>query len=321
MKSRNSKPGKKLNCNLFKISSEKDDENSLKAQKSRIVEKIMENLIKLCALFSSIIIVAIMLFLIINGLPTFDSVSPINFLFGTIWNPDKGFYGIFPMIIGSFCVTILALVFAVPFGVGCAIFLSELAPKYIQKILRPSIEMLVAIPSVVYGFVGMVLLVPFIRNTFNVNPGFSWLAASVILAIMILPTITTISEDAICSVPNELKEGGLALGATKWQTIKKIILPTALSGIISGIILGMGRAIGETMAVLMVAGNCPLIPHSIFDPVRPLTSHIVLNIKEAVVGSTIYYAMFATGIVLFLIVIGLNLISYYVNKRYGIKWN
>ena len=286
-----------------------------------ISEYILENFIKFCALFSSIIIFAMIIFLIANGLPTFSVVNPIDFLLGMTWNPNKELYGIFPMIVGSFCVTILALVFAVPLGVGCAVFLSELAPPIVQKILRPSIEILVAIPSVVYGFVGMVLLVPFIREAFNVNPGFSWLAASIILAIMILPTITAISEDAISSVPKELKEGSLALGSTRWQTIKKVMIPTALSGIISGIILGMGRAIGETMAVLMVAGNWALVPHSVFDPVRPLTSHIVLNIKEAVAGSTVYYAMFATGIVLFIIVIGLNLISQYVDKKYRIKWD
>jgi phosphate transport system permease protein len=319
MKNRNLKINKNIDYELDKKSLNCSN-NGLQAQKIRFAEKVIENIIKLCALFSSIIIFAIILFLIINGLPTFNIVNPLNFIFGTTWNPDSGYYGIFPMIVGSFCITILALIFAIPLGVGCAIFLSELAPKSIQKILRPSLEMLVAIPSVVYGFVGMVLLVPFIRNTFNINPGFSLFAASIILAIMILPTITTISEDAIDSVPVELKEGSLALGATKWQTIKKIILPTALSGIISGIILGMGRAIGETMAVLMVAGNCPLIPHSIFDPVRPLTSHIVLNIREAVAESTTYYAMFATGIVLFLIIVGLNILSYYINKKYSIKW-
>jgi phosphate transport system permease protein len=293
-----------------------------KSRKFRsLSEYIMEHFIKLCAMFSSIIIFAMILFLITNGLPTFNTVNPIDFILGMKWNPSEGLYGIFPMIIGSFCVTILALLFAVPLGVGCAIFLSELAPPAIQKILRPSIEILVAIPSVVYGFVGMVLLVPFIRNVFGVNPGFSWLAASIILAIMVLPTITTISEDAISSVPKELKEGSLALGSTRWQTIKNVMVPTALSGIISGIILGMGRAIGETMAVLMVAGNWALIPHSIFDPVRPMTSHIVLNIKEAVSGSVVYHAMFATGIVLFVIIMILNIISQYVDKKYRIKWD
>jgi phosphate transport system permease protein len=261
------------------------------------------------------------LFLIFNGIPAFNFISPVDFVFGMKWNPTMGYYGIFPMIVGSFVVTILALLFAVPLGVGCAIFLAEMAPKRVQSILRPAIEILTAIPSVVYGFVGMVLLVPFLRDFFNVNPGFSWLAASIILAVMILPTITVLSEDAINSVPRELKEGSLALGSTKWQTIKKVILPAALSGILSSIVLGMGRAIGETMAVLMVAGNWALIPRSVFDPVRPLTSHIVLNIKEAASGSVVYYAMFATGIVLFVMVIGLNLISQYLDKKYRIKWD
>jgi len=292
-----------------------------KMHKRNVFEFILENFLKLCALFSSIIILAMILFLIFNGIPAFNFISPVDFVFGMKWNPTMGYYGIFPMIVGSFVVTILALLFAVPLGVGCAIFLAEMAPKRVQSILRPAIEILTAIPSVVYGFVGMVLLVPFLRDFFNVNPGFSWLAASIILAVMILPTITVLSEDAINSVPRELKEGSLALGSTKWQTIKKVILPAALSGILSSIVLGMGRAIGETMAVLMVAGNWALIPRSVFDPVRPLTSHIVLNIKEAASGSVVYYAMFATGIVLFVMVIGLNLISQYLDKKYRIKWD
>ncbi|ABR54329.1 phosphate ABC transporter, inner membrane subunit PstC [Methanococcus vannielii SB] len=284
-------------------------------------EALIESVIKLSALLSSAVIFSMVLFLIVSSLPVFNTVSPIDFIFGLDWNPFRGFYGIFPMIVGSFLVTILALAFAIPLGVGCAIFLAELAPKKIQKILRPSIEILTAIPSVVYGFVGMVLFVPLIRDIFNTNPGYSWFSASIILGIMILPTITVISEDAINSVPYHLKEGSLALGATRWQTVKKVILPASLSGIISGIILGMGRAIGETMAVLMVAGNWALIPTSIFDPVRPLTSHIVLNIKETASGSPIYYAMFATGLVLFLMVLILNIISQYVNKKYRIKWD
>jgi phosphate transport system permease protein len=288
---------------------------------SSIYEYIAEKFIMLFAMFSSFVILAIIVFLITNGLPTFSTVNPIDFILGTKWDPHNGLYGIFPMIIGTIFVTLLALVFAVPLGVGCAIFLSELAPVWAQKILRPSIEILVAIPSVVYGFVGMVLLVPFIRETFNVNPGFSWLAASIILAIMIIPTITAISEDALSSVPRALKEGSLALGSTRWQTIKKVLIPASISGIMSGIILGMGRAIGETMAVLMVAGNWALVPHSIFDPVRPLTAHIVLNIKEAVAGSTIYYSMFATGMVLFIIIMILNLLSQYLDKKYRIKWD
>jgi len=289
--------------------------------KKNTAEKMLELVIKISALLSSLVIFAMVLFLVLSSLPVFDTVSPIDFIFGLDWNPMHGLYGIFPMIVGSFLVTILSLVFAVPLGVGCAIFLAELAPKKIQNILRPSIEILTAIPSVVYGFVGMVLLVPLIRDVFNTNPGYGWFAASIILGIMILPTITVISEDAINSVPPHLKEGSLALGATRWQTIKQVILPASLSGIISGIILGMGRAIGETMAVLMVAGNWALIPTSVFDPVRPLTSHIILNIKEAASGSPIYYAMFATGLVLFVMVLGLNVISQYVNKKYRIKWD
>jgi len=277
-----------------------------------IMEKTIGIVLKICALFSSIIIFAIIIFLIINSLPVFDVVNPINFIFGMDWNPDVGKYGIFPMIIGSFCITLLALIFSVPFGVGCAIYLSEIAPKYVKKFLRPSIEILTAIPSVVYGFIGMILLVPTLRNVFNINPGFGWFASSLILSIMILPTITTLSEEAIRSVPEEIKEGSFALGATKWQTIKHVVIPLAMDGILASIILGMGRAIGETMAVLMIAGNWPVIPTSIFSPVRPLTSHIVLNIKEASANSPIYYAMFATGLVLFLIVMGLNVVYQYI---------
>uniref|UniRef100_A9AAL0 Phosphate transport system permease protein n=1 Tax=Methanococcus maripaludis (strain C6 / ATCC BAA-1332) TaxID=444158 RepID=A9AAL0_METM6 len=289
--------------------------------KKNIGESVLENILKLSALLSSMIIFAMVLFLIISSIPVLSFVNPFDFVFGLEWLPKYNSYGIFPMVVGSFLVTVLALVFSVPLGVGCAIFLAELAPKKVQNILRPSIEILTAIPSVVYGFVGMVLLVPLIRDVFNTNPGYSWLAASIVLGIMIVPTITVLSEDAINSVPPQLKEGSLAMGATRWQTIKSVILPASLSGILSGIILGMGRAIGETMAVLMVAGNWPLIPTSIFNPVRPLTSHIILNIKEAASGSAIYYAMFATGLVLFIMVLSLNLISQYIDKKYKIKWD
>ncbi|ADC68898.1 phosphate ABC transporter, inner membrane subunit PstC [Methanocaldococcus sp. FS406-22] len=280
----------------------------------KIKEIIIEQVMKIFAIFSSIVVLGIIFLLLVNGLPIFNYVSPINFIFGMNWNPDTGDFGIFPMIIGSFCITILALLFAVPLGVGCAIYLAEIASEKVRNVLKPVVEILTAIPSVVYGFVGMVLLVPWIREILNVNPGYSWFAASVILSIMILPTITSISEDAIRNVPQSIKKASFSLGATHWQTIKYVILPHSFRGILAGIFLAMGRAVGETMAVLMVAGNCPLIPKSIFDPVRPLTSHIILNIKEASVGSPVYYAMFACGIILLFIIVVLNICIRMIEK-------
>lgn len=263
-------------------------------------------------LSSIAIILLIILFIFNEGIPAITSIGFFNFVFGMTWAPSNGQYGVFPMVIGTLGITALALLIAVPLSICCAVFLSEIAPPTMRKILKPTIQGLAGIPSVIYGFFGLVVLVPFMRVHFG-GTGFSLLAASLILTVMILPTITSISEDALRSIPLEYKEASFALGATQWQTIKNVLLPAAVPGVITAIILGMGRAIGETMAVIMVAGNVAQIPGSIFDPVRALTSNIALEMGYAT--GLHYNALFATGIVLIGVIIILLLIANYFNYK------
>lgn len=236
-------------------------------------------------------------------------------VFGLNWIPSENEFGLFPMIIGSIYVTILALVMAVPLSLLSSIFMTEIAPESLRKILKPAIETLSGIPSVVYGFFGLTILVSFMREVFG-GTGFSLFTAALILVVMILPTIISVSQDALRSVPKEYKEASLGLGATNWQTIKNILVPAALPGIVTAILLGMGRAIGETLAVMMVAGNVAEIPNSIFEPVRTITSNIALEMGYAT--NVHYQALFASGIVLFLIIILLLIIARYIQNRYKI---
>ena len=256
---------------------------------------------------SILIIILIIAFIFREGLPAILQIGFFNFIFGMVWNPDNGIYGVFPMIVGTLLTTLIALLFAVPLSLCCSIFLAEIAPPNMRKILKPTIQGLAGIPSVVYGFFGLVIIVPFMRIHFG-GSGFSVLSAS-----LILTTKIRISEDALRSVPYEYNEASLALGATQWQTIKNVIFPAALPGIITAIILGMGRAIGETMAVIMVAGNVVQIPGSIFEPVRTLTSNIALEMGYAT--GIHYNALFATGIVLLTVIIILLLIANYINYK------
>uniref|UniRef100_A0A7C4TC29 Phosphate transport system permease protein n=1 Tax=candidate division WOR-3 bacterium TaxID=2052148 RepID=A0A7C4TC29_UNCW3 len=275
--------------------------------KDRIAEKLFL-IIAFSAIFSLFLIT---FFIFQQGIPLIFKAGLGNFL-STHWSPTKGNFGILTMIIGSLMVTFGALILGVPLGLACAIFLAEFSSKTIQKILKPIIELLAGIPSVVYGFIGIVVLVPFIRENFG-GPGFSVLASAIVLGIMILPTIVSISFDSIVAVPNTYREGSYALGATKWQTVLMVLLPSARSGIIASIILGMGRAIGETMAVIMIAGNALKIPGSILDPVRTITSTIALELSYSTGDHR--NALFACGSVLFLIIVVLNIIATRVTKR------
>ncbi len=275
-------------------------------------EYIIEKILLLAAISSVIIILLIIGFVVAQGLPAIQFTGFINFIFGMNWNPEYNLYGVFPMIVGSLGIMALALLFAVPLSILGAMFLAEVAPRAMRRILRPTIQTLAGIPSVIYGFFGLIVLVPFMRVHFG-GSGFSMLTASIILTVMVLPTILTISEDALKSIPLEYKEASLALGATHWQTIKNVIFPAAIPGVITAIILGMGRAIGETMAVIMVAGNVPVIPGSILEPVRALTSNIALEMGYAV--GIHYNALFATGIVLLGLIIFLLVIANYINYK------
>ncbi len=248
-------------------------------------------------------LIVITFFIFEGGVPIIFKYGIKSFLAGADWYPSEKSFGLWPMIIGSVYVTSGAMAIGVPFGLACAIVLTEFSSKRARRIIKPVIELLAGIPSVVYGFMGVVILIPFIRETFG-GPGFSVLAASIILGIMILPTIISISVDSLQAVPNAYREGSIALGATKWQTVKMVLLPAARSGIIASIILGMGRAIGETMAVIMIAGNAISVPKSVLDPVRTLTSNIALEMGYA--AGEHREALFATGVILFIIIMILN---------------
>ena len=280
-------------------------------------EKVIEKLILLSAIVATISVALITLFIFRSGLPLLADYGVFEFIFGTNWSPTNGSYGILPLIVGTLAVTLGALVIGIPTGIACAIFLSEILSKRWAKAFKSAIELLAGIPSVVYGFFGLVVLVPAIRNyvlpiyqIFDPEAsatGFSILAGAVILAIMILPTIVSISENSITAVPKEYKEASLALGANKMETIIKVLIPAAKSGILSSIILGMGRAIGETMAVLLITGNMAKVPGSIMDPVATLTGTIAMEMGYA--DPTHQQALFAVGIILFIIIMLLNIIA------------
>jgi phosphate ABC transporter permease protein PstC len=269
-------------------------------------EKIIEKILLLLAFSAIGLLFLITLYIFKEGLPIILKVGLKNFLFTAKWAPTKGHFGILSMIISSLAVTIGAMLLGIPLSLACAVTLAEFAPSRLMMILKPTIELLAGIPSVVYGFLGVLLLVPLIRDYLG-GPGLSLLAASIILAIMILPTITSISIDAIQAVPLLYKEGALAMGATHWQAVRLVILPAARSGVVTAVILGMARAIGETMAVIMVAGNALKIPVSPLNPVRTLTSNIALEMGYS--AGDHRTALFATGIVLFIFIMALNVLA------------
>ncbi|HPD57275.1 MAG TPA: phosphate ABC transporter permease subunit PstC [Smithellaceae bacterium] len=270
------------------------------------------------ALVSVIVLAMIVFSLFREGLPIFKVVSFKNFVFGMEWYPtyDPPDFGIFPLIVGSFVVTFFATLIAVPLGVLAAIYISEIAPRAIKEILKSVIELLAGLPSVVLGFFGMVVVAPILQETFDLPTGLNIVNASVILALMAIPTISSISEDALYAVPQEFKEASYALGATKYETIIKVIFPAALSGISTAVMLGMARAIGETMVVLMVAGGSAAIPESIFDSVRPMPASIAAEMGETPYRSAHYHALFATGMVLFFLTLTFNIIADYVSHKF-----
>ena len=266
-------------------------------------DRLIRLALLLVALSAVSVLVVITIFIFEGGIPIIFKYGVKSFLAGSDWYPSEKSFGLWPMIVGSVYVTLGAMTIGVPFGLACAIVLTEFASKRTSRVIKPVIELLAGIPSVVYGFMGVVILIPFIRGTFG-GPGFSVLAASIILGIMILPTVISISVDSLKAVPDAYREGSIALGATKWQTVKMVLLPAARSGILASVILGMGRAIGETMAVIMIAGNAISVPRSPLDPVRTLTSNIALEMGYA--AGEHREALFATGVILFIIIMILN---------------
>ncbi|MFH0918079.1 MAG: phosphate ABC transporter permease subunit PstC [Candidatus Omnitrophota bacterium] len=281
-------------------------------------EFVVEKLILICGLASILFVILIFLFLTKEGLAVFKSVSPANFILGKSWYPisEPAQLGILPLIFGSLMVTLGAAIISIPIGVACAVYIAEIAPLKIKEILKAGIELLAAIPSVVLGFIGMVTLVPWIKSVFHLPTGLTALSGSIILAFMAMPTIVSVAEDALYSVPKSYKEGAFALGATHWQTIYRVLLPAASSGIVAAVMLGIGRVIGETMAVMMITGNAAVIPQSILVPVRTLTATIAAEMGEAVVGSEHYFALFAIGIVLFIMSFIVNVTAdLFLHKR------
>ncbi len=279
-----------------------------KAQLPGWREKIIESLIRLSGISAVVIMALIFFFLLREGLPTLGEVS-LQELFARRWYPIEDLYGILPLLAGSFLVTVGAVLIAVPLGLVTAVYLGEIAPTWQREILKPIIEVLAGIPSIVLGFLGWVSLAPFIQSM-GAATGLTAFSGSLILAYMALPTIISITEDALYVVPKEYRDGALALGATKWQTIWRVVLPAARSGIVIAIMLGIGRAIGETMAVLLVTGNAanlpPLDASIFFQPVRTLTATIAAEMGEVAQGSTHYHVLFGLGIILFLITFAVN---------------
>jgi len=281
-------------------------------------EIVIKNVFFVLSLISVMILGLIIVFLFREGLPIFREVSVREFLFGREWYPTYSppSYGIWPLIVGSLVVTFFSSLVAVPLGVLSAVYISEIAPPAIKEILKSIIELLAGLPSVVLGFFGMVIVAPWLQDTFDLPTGLNIVNASVILAVMAVPTISSISEDALYAVPQDFKEASYALGATKFETIARIIIPAALSGISTAVILGMARAIGETMVVLMVAGGAAAIPESIFDSVRPMPASIAAEMGEAPFRSGHYHALFATGIVLFFMTLAFNLVADYIAQKF-----
>ena len=286
--------------------------------KRQHIDKSVQFILLLVALFSITALTLILIFLFKEGGDIREAVSLREFLLGQYWYPtdDPADFGILPLILGSVYVTLLSGVIAVPLGVMTAVYLSEIAPEPVAEILKPLVELMASMPSVVMGFFGMVVVSPFIREVFHIPVGLNMFTASLMLAFMAVPTICSISEDAIFSVPWALREASFALGATHFETLFKVILPAALSGICTAVILGVSRALGETMVVLMVAGGAAMIPGSIFDPVRPLPATIAAEMAEAPLGSPHYHALFAIGIVLFVFTFLFNLLADYISHRF-----
>lgn len=268
-------------------------------------DRIIEAVLRVAALTAVGVLALIALFIAREGFPAVFHEGVDAFLGSATWAPTRREYGLLAMLAGSALVTAGALVLALPLGLACAITLAELAPPLARALLKPLVELLAGIPSVVYGLLGMSLVVPLVRSSPSLGgPGPSALAASIVLAVMVLPTLASVAVDAIEAVPRSYREGARALGATHWQSIVKVVLPAARSGIVAAVILAIGRAVGETMAVIMVAGNAPQLPHSLLDPVRTLTANIALEMAYATGRHA--QALFATAIVLFAVVLTLN---------------
>jgi phosphate transport system permease protein len=283
-------------------------------------EGAIQALLLLASLAAIISVLFILAYLFLEASPIFPLAGIWNFITGGTWNPTgtPPEYGTLPLIVGTILVTLGAMVIAIPLSLGCAVFTAEIASSRMRSVLKPAIELLAGIPSVVYGFFGLVILTEVLRVTFSLESGLTWLAGSILLAIMALPTITSVSEDAIRAVPHEFREGSLAVGATRWQTMSRVVIPSAFSGITAAVILGTGRALGETMAVLMVTGNAAIIPRpitNVFSPIRTLTGTLGIEMGEVSSGSAHYHALFGVALLLLAITLLVNMVATVVIGR------
>jgi len=285
-------------------------------------ENGIKQLIFILSLFSIISLLLIILILFRESYHSIKEIGILNMISGKEWYPtdnENPSFGFFPLIYASVYISLLSLFFSLPLGLVFAIYISELASERTKSFLKTGVELISTIPSVVFGFIGVALLVPLVQKIFNLSTGYCLLTASIVLAIMVTPIIATLCEDSLRMVPINLREASTALGANKYQTIIKIVLPAASAGIFTAIILGFGRIIGETMVVLMLSGGAAMIPESVFDPVRPITSAIASEMGEAVVGSTHYSALFAMGLILFIITIIISIAAEVISRKYSFK--
>jgi phosphate transport system permease protein len=280
-------------------------------------ERGIEAFIMVNGLLAIVVLIGIFILLLKEGLPAFLYTRPWDFFFGTKWYAvsDPPTFGMLPFFTATLVVTVIATIIAVPVGVGCAIYLAEVAPERVRETIKPAIELLAGVPSVVMGVIGLVLLATVIRETFNLSSGLCGLTAGIMLSLMSAPIVVSISEDALRAVPRDFKEASLALGASRWQTIWHVSVPAALSGITAAVMLGVGRAIGETMTVLMVAGGAIALNISPFSPMRPMTATIAAEINNAVRGGLQYQALFAIGLILFILTFAVNLVADWVLER------
>ncbi len=281
----------------------------MKARRTALNEIIINNLIKLAGYSSIVFVGLILIFLAREGLPALNDV-PLKDLFGSRWYPIERYFGILPLISGSLLVTVGAILIAIPLGIGTAVFLSEFSPVWLRNLLKPIIEILAGLPSVVLGFLGIQIVAPFFRRFFDLPTGMTAFKGAVLLALISLPTIVSIAEDALNTVPPSYRQGALALGATHWQTAWGVTVPAARSGLLTALMLGIGRSIGETMAVMMVTGNAPVLPsglNALFLPARTMTATIASEMGEVATGSPHYHVLFFIGIILFLISLVVNL--------------
>ncbi len=290
----------------------------MKSSRSISQETLFRFISGTSATFVVLVLFGISFLLFFKGIKTFVDISPLRFIQDKIWNPEaygRPSYGILPMIVSTFMVTSISMLIAVPVGIGSSIFISEVAPEKIKRILKTIVELIAGIPSVMLGFFGIVVIGPILVQIFKIKSGLCALNGSILLAFMALPTIISISEDIISSLPHSYREASLALGATKWETIVYVVVPASMPGIISAILLGFGRAMGETMTVLMVAGNASSMPHSIFDPVQTMTATIAMELGEVASGTTHYHSLFLIGLILFIFSLIINLSAEGIKKR------